>query len=92
MKYLSVADAANRLAVSRSVIYKAIRKGELPAYRIGGLRISTGDLTDWVASRKVEPEGANGRVGLRPQPGNRINFAAAVGGQGASRGRHLQKG
>jgi len=45
-EWLTPADAARRIGVSSSFIYKLIRTGELTASRVGSklLRISTTDL------------------------------------------------
>lgn len=51
MTALSVKSAAAELDVSKDVIYEAIHKQKLPAYRVGrAIRIEKGDLLDWFRS------------------------------------------
>lgn len=51
MSALSVKSAAAELDVSKDVIYEAIHKQKLPAYRVGrAIRIEKSDLMDWFRS------------------------------------------
>jgi len=46
---LSRSEAAERLAVSKSTIYRLIRSGELPAYKVGhGIRVAQTDLENYI--------------------------------------------
>jgi len=46
---LSRSEAAERLAVSKSTIYRLIRSGELPAFRVGHqVRIGAVDLENYI--------------------------------------------
>ncbi|QDV34654.1 helix-turn-helix domain-containing protein [Tautonia plasticadhaerens] len=64
----TVAEAAERQNVSRSVIYEAIGAGTLRAYAIGRgrsqrrYRIEERDLLAWWASLRVGPEDAGGVI------------------------------
>lgn len=52
---IEVAEAARRLSVGKSTVYRLIRKGELPSYRIGRLRrIRADDVRDMIDA--MEPE------------------------------------
>lgn len=51
MSALSVKSAAAELDVSTDVIYEAVHKQKLPAYRVGrAIRIEHGDLMEWFRS------------------------------------------
>lgn len=45
-KYLTATEAAERLRVSRNVIYEALRSGRLRAIKLGGWRIPEGALRE----------------------------------------------
>jgi len=49
---LSRSEAAERLAVSKSTIYRLIRSGELPAYKVGhGIRVAQTDLENYIRAQ-----------------------------------------
>lgn len=51
MSALSVKSAAAELDVSTDVIYEAVHKQKLPAYRVGrAIRIEKSDLMEWFRS------------------------------------------
>lgn len=51
MTALSVKSAAAELDVSTDVIYEAVHKQKLPAYRVGrAIRIEKDDLMEWFRS------------------------------------------
>jgi excisionase family DNA binding protein len=51
-----VATVASRLDVSEKTVRRMIDRGELPAHRVGRLlRISDGDLADYLRERRTIP-------------------------------------
>jgi excisionase family DNA binding protein len=54
---LSADQVADLLAVSRSMIYKLLRTGELPAVYVGRLpRFAEADILEFIATRRRTPE------------------------------------
>lgn len=48
-EFFSPKEVAQRLSLDRRSVYRAIDRGELRAHKFGGvLRISSGDLGEWV--------------------------------------------
>lgn len=55
-RYLSLADAAAELGISRETVRREIGAGRLIAYRFGTqYRIDRSDLEAWIAASRVEP-------------------------------------
>ena len=57
LKVFSVGDACAMLGISRSTLYKLIRVGELPAFKLsqgGRWRFKREDLEAWLEDRKSE--------------------------------------
>jgi excisionase family DNA binding protein len=51
---VTIAEAARRLAVSRSTIYSLMGSGDLPYVHVGGKRgITIGDLGDFIAQHRA---------------------------------------
>ena len=53
---MSVPDACRFLSVHRNTLYKLIRAGELPAFRLitgGRWKFRRTDLSEWVESRRA---------------------------------------
>ena len=51
---LSVKDVANLLKVNEKTIYRWLKKGSLPAYRVGDhYRFNRAELLEWVTSRQI---------------------------------------
>jgi len=53
---LSVPEACRLLSVHRNTLYKLIRAGELPAFRLitgGHWRFRKGDLSEWLETRRA---------------------------------------
>lgn len=53
---LSVPEACRFLSVHRNTLYKLIRAGELPAFRLitgGHWKFRKGDLAEWLETRKA---------------------------------------
>ncbi len=51
---LTVKDVANLLKVNEKTIYRWLKKGELPVYRIGDhYRFNRSELLEWVTSRQI---------------------------------------
>ena len=58
---LTVQEAAASVKLTQWAIYRAIKRGDLTAYKPGGrLRIHEVDLEEWLQSTKVEPHAAPG--------------------------------
>ena len=56
---LTVQEAASAVKLTQWAIYRAIKRGDLTAYKPGGrLRIHEVDLQAWLESTKVEPRAA----------------------------------
>jgi nitrogen PTS system EIIA component len=63
---LSVKDAAQLLSVSQKSIYRWVKQGTLPAYKISGCyRFSRAELLEWATSRR---EGDCVNISLVPEP------------------------
>ena len=53
---LTAAEVAEQLRVSTMTIYRLIRRGELPAVRVGrNYRVRTQDLDDYLSGQSVDP-------------------------------------
>ena len=51
---LTVKDVANLLKVNEKTIYRWLKKGSLPAYRVGDhYRFNRAELLEWVTSRQI---------------------------------------
>ena len=51
---LTVKDVANLLKVNEKTIYRWLKKGNLPAYRVGDhYRFNRAELLEWVTSRQI---------------------------------------
>jgi nitrogen PTS system EIIA component len=69
---INVKEAARLLAVSEKTIYRWIRLGEIPAYRINDLyRFSRAELLEWATAKRlaVSPEIFAEAAGQDPLPG-----------------------
>lgn len=54
-EFLSVAELALRLRVSRTTAYNLVRTNEVPSIRLGGsIRIPTSALDRWLSDREEE--------------------------------------
>lgn len=63
-QFYSVAEVADVFGVSKWTIYSLIKKGELPAVRIGQqFRISRAALEEYMARRITEGVAGDGRPG-----------------------------
>ena len=53
-RLLTVEDVLGSLRVSKSTFYRAVRTGELPAFKIGGTwRVDPRDLATYIARQKA---------------------------------------
>ena len=53
---LTAAEVAERLRVSTMTVYRLIRRGELPAVRVGrNYRVRASDLEDYLVGQIVDP-------------------------------------
>jgi excisionase family DNA binding protein len=58
-KYISIAELAKRLGISRIAVYKKVKKGDIKAIKIGrSFAVPTGDLNRKEKSIKGRPLGA----------------------------------
>lgn len=56
MTLLTAAEVADQLRVSTMTIYRLIRRGELPAVRVGrNYRVRAADLDAYLAGQVVDP-------------------------------------
>lgn len=58
MKLLTVSEAAETMKVSEKTVRRLIKRGDLPAYKLGErgqLRIEEGELERYVLSQRVRP-------------------------------------
>jgi excisionase family DNA binding protein len=52
-KLLGIDVIAGRLGVSREQVYRMVRAGEIPAYRVGNLwRFKEAEVEEWLAAQK----------------------------------------
>jgi len=78
---ISVKEAARLLAVSEKTIYRWIRQGDIPAYRINDLyRFSRAELLEWATAKRisVSPEIFSESGSAGPLPG--LAEAISAGG------------
>lgn len=73
MPWLTVAEVAAQLRMSRAGVYRLIRAGRLPAYRVGavrGLRVNEDELARYLASRRTSQATESAVAGgARESPG-----------------------
>jgi excisionase family DNA binding protein len=48
---LTVEELGRLLSMSPKTLYKSIKAGRLPAYRLGGIRLDPHDVADWLRNR-----------------------------------------
>ena len=61
-KFMTTSEVAAYLRVGRLTVYKMVRTGKLPAFRIGSdYRFSVEEIDRWILGRKVDPI-ANGNM------------------------------
>ena len=48
---MTVESLGKLLAMSPKTIYKAIKAGRLPAYRLGGIRLDPAEVANWLRNR-----------------------------------------
>lgn len=70
MELITRQQAADRLAISIKSLDALVKRGQLPAYRIGPkmVRIREQDLEAYVANRLVVPEPAKQKAAPPPRP------------------------
>jgi len=53
---LTVTEVAEYLKISRSMIYRLLKRGELPGFKIGGdWRFNAEEIDRWLEERKIGP-------------------------------------
>jgi excisionase family DNA binding protein len=53
-KVLTISEVSEYLRVSRQTIYRMLRRGDIPAFRIGGdWRFNIEDLGHWIEKRSL---------------------------------------
>jgi len=51
--YLSIEDVARRFRVNTTTVYRLVKRGKLPAFKVGSQwRFSEARLQEWVADRE----------------------------------------
>lgn len=66
-KYLTVAELAEQVGLSRKAISRAIARGELPASKVcGRLRVRSEDAEAWLDGNRVEPREPTVAPAARP--------------------------
>ena len=48
---ISVDELSRLLGVSSKTLYKAVKAGRLPAYRVAGIRLDPSDVARWLRDR-----------------------------------------
>jgi excisionase family DNA binding protein len=57
-RVMTVRELSEYLGVHRTTIYKLLRKGDLPAFRIGSdWRFNAEDVDRWCVERNINPSG-----------------------------------
>ena len=82
-RFLTLADVAEVLSTSVAQVYAMVRRGELPAIKIGGRgqwRVSEADLENYIADMKVAT-----RKFIDDHPFESSEEAEAVEGEDAAR-------
>jgi excisionase family DNA binding protein len=65
-RYVTVAEAARYLRVSRSSVYRAITNGRLPAFKVlGSWRVDREELEAWLNQKRPRPGGRGDAYGPR---------------------------
>ena len=56
VRWLSTAEAANRLGITPRTLYRFIDEGQLPAYRFGRvIRLKESDVDAFIEASRIEP-------------------------------------
>lgn len=56
IRWLSTAEAANRLGITPRTLYRFIDEGQLPAYRFGRvIRLKANEVDAFIESCRIEP-------------------------------------
>lgn len=57
-EYLSVNEVAELLGFKTQSVYAMVKRGEIPAYKIGGksIKIKKSELEAYIRTTKVDPE------------------------------------
>jgi len=58
-KYVTIPQVAKLLGLSRIAVFKKVKKGEIPAQRIGRTYAISGDFVERLRGREVGPEDKN---------------------------------
>lgn len=65
VRYLTVAEVADLMRLSRMTVYRLINRGELPAVRVGrSFRVPQDALDAYLRTHSVDAEGADGEERL----------------------------
>jgi excisionase family DNA binding protein len=53
---LTVNELADYLRISRSMIYRLLKRGEIPGFKIGSdWRFNLDEIDQWLAKRRIKP-------------------------------------
>ncbi|HVF73954.1 MAG TPA: helix-turn-helix domain-containing protein [Acidimicrobiales bacterium] len=67
-RWLSTAEASERLGVTLRTLYRLVDEGRLPAYKIGRvIRIKEDDVASFIESVRIQP-GSLGHLYPEPKP------------------------
>ena len=58
---VSIKEAMGRLGVGYTMIYNAIRRGEIEAYNLNRIMVNPHSLEQWIQSRRIVPKKKRGR-------------------------------
>lgn len=56
-KYITIPKLAKLLGISRIAVYKRVKRGEIPATKIGGIYVITDETVNRVLNRRITPKG-----------------------------------
>lgn len=61
MDLITLKAASETYGIKYASIYKAIRRGDLPAYRPGRILVDKADLHSWLVGTRIVPAKKRGR-------------------------------
>jgi len=55
-KYITIPKLAELLGVSRIAVYRRVKKGDIPAIKIGGIYVITDETVNNILGKKLTPK------------------------------------